>query len=252
MADPLLSGFSATWPAPPVIRTWITQRTADSPSSRYGEGNLALHVGEDPAVVLARRRALVSALGLSRPPQWLNQIHGSDLIEFPFAAAEQPLADGCWSCQSDTPCAVLTADCLPLLLTNRAGDRVAALHVGWRGLVAGVVERGVELFPDPQEALLSWIGPAIGQPSYEVGAEVRGRFCDQDPAAAELFRPSSEGGWLASMEGLVRLRLQRLGVASVHGGGWDTYRDKHFYSYRRQQVTGRFATLIWIDSGGVR
>ncbi len=242
-----MNGFEAKWPAPSSVRTWVTTREGGNSQSPYDGFNLATHVGDEEEQVIVHRQQLQQQTGLQQQPQWLNQVHGTTVIETPFELAEIPMADGCWSTQPQVPCAVLTADCLPILLTNRSGDQVAALHAGWRGLAAGVVAQGVQRFGNSREEMLVWIGPAIAQSSYEVGEEVREIFCQQDARAEGCFTPSPDGRWFASMVDLAKLRLQQIGVEAVYGGEWDTYGDQRFFSYRRDGVTGRFATLIWIE-----
>ncbi len=241
------SGFRAEWPAPAHVQTWVTTRHGGVSEAPYGAFNLATHVGDQEEMVVENRDRLLQQTGFNRQPQWLNQVHGTTVVQLPFEQAMVPMADGCWSATPQIPCAVLTADCLPILITDRNGSQVAALHAGWRGLAAGVIAQGVQRFEVPRDQLLIWIGPAIGQRSYEVGDEVREAFCMQDERAEAFFAPSENGRWLASMEGLARLRLQQLEVEGVYGGGWDTATDPDFYSYRRDGVTGRFATLIWIE-----
>ncbi len=242
-----MTGFEAEWPVPNRIRTWITQCSSEQHHTPYGGGNLATHVGDDALSVAHNRQQLAQQLGLVAEPQWLNQVHGTTVVRLPTVDSIPPEADGSYTTEAGVVCAVLTADCLPILLTNRSGSQVAALHAGWRGLAGGVVEQGIERFEESPEQLLAWIGPAIGQHSYEVGDEVREVFCGMDERAAEHFTPSERGRWYASMEGLLRKRLGQAGVGSIHGGGWDTYRDPRFFSYRRSGITGRFATLIWIQ-----
>lgn len=240
-------GFSAQWPAPASVRSWITTRAGGASVAPYSSLNLATHVGDEQGRVLENRKRLQLQIGLKQSPQWLDQVHGTTVLELPFDLAEPPRADGCWTRQPQTPCAVLTADCLPVLITNRSGTQVAALHAGWRGLLAGVLAQGVQRFDEPRDQLLVWIGPAVGQCSYEVGEEVRELFCQQDERAESCFNPSTNGRWLASMVELAKLRLQQIGVEAVYGGGWDTATDAQFFSYRRDGITGRFATLIWIE-----
>ncbi|MBT3308928.1 MAG: peptidoglycan editing factor PgeF [Gammaproteobacteria bacterium] len=241
------SGFEAEWPAPPSVRTWVTTRSGGVSAPPYESLNLGTHVGDEEAQVVENRNRLQQQLQLAAEPQWLNQVHGTTVVELPFSPAVIPRADGCWTQQPQFPCAVLTADCLPILLTNRRGSQVAALHAGWRGLAAGVVAQGVQRFDDDRDQILAWIGPAIAQPSYEVGEEIREIFCQQDERAEGCFDPSEKGHWLASMVDLAKLRLQQIGVETVYGGGWDTGTDSDFFSYRRDGITGRFATLIWIE-----
>ncbi|MBI5611464.1 MAG: peptidoglycan editing factor PgeF, partial [Gammaproteobacteria bacterium] len=157
-------------------------------------------------------------------------------------------ADGAWSAQPGVVCAVLTADCLPVLLCDRTGTRVAALHAGWRGLAAGVIEQGVRALGVAPDELLAWLGPAIGPRAFEVGAEVRSVFVKHDPAAGVAFAPSRDGRFLADLYALARLRLSALGVARIGGGGFCTVTERErFFSFRRDGSCGRMATLIWLE-----
>lgn len=231
------------WPAPSQVRALVTTRAGGCSSGSYAELNLGDHVG-DVAQTVAANRARLSRL-LPAEPIWLSQVHGNRVVEAD-AAAPGAEADGAWSGRPGTVCAVLTADCLPVLFCDDAGSRVAAAHAGWRGLAGGVLEAAVQALAVPPERLLAWLGPAIGPRRFEVGDEVRARFVDQDPALAEAFRPSPAGRWLADLYGLARGRLKRVGVERIYGGGWCTYDDARFYSYRRDGRTGRFASLVWL------
>lgn len=236
------------WPAPSRVRAASTTRIGGVSGGPWSGLNLGDHVGDEPAAVAANRRLLGEALHLPAAPGWLRQVHGTRVCD---AAA---IADG--ECQeadavfTDVPgrvCAVMTADCLPVLLCTADGSAVAALHAGWRGLAAGVLEAGVARFGDPA-GVLAWLGPAIGPQAFEVGDEVRDAFvsCDTDVAAA--FVASRPGHWLADIFALARLRLRSTGVRRVSGGGLCTYSDpRRFYSFRRNRITGRMASLIWIE-----
>lgn len=227
------------WPAPDGIRALVTTRRS---------GNLATHVGDNPVVVSENRENLQNRIGLHDAPCWLNQVHKSRLVELPEESQMPFEADGSWTSSKGVVCAVLTADCLPVLVTNRSGNMVAAIHAGWRGLVAGIIGQGISKFQDSGDELMAWFGPAIGQHSYEVGDEVRDQFCRQGAEAEEMFIPSENGKWLASITGLAGQQLQRLGISSIYGGDWDTFTDsERFFSYRRDGETGRFATLIWME-----
>lgn len=243
------------WPAPTRVRAAQTQRAGGASAAPYASLNLGDHVGDARAAVYANRVALSAALALPRAPSWLQQVHGTVVVD--AAAVTTPIAaDGSFATGSDAVCAVLTADCLPVLLCTRSGDAVAALHAGWRGLADGVVEAGVRALARPGRDLLAWLGPAIGPEKFEVGAEVRAQFCAHDPAAITAFKPVAAGKWMADIYALARQRLVALGVTGVYGGGWCTQSDPHrFYSYRRDGATGRMATLIWLQpearAGGV-
>lgn len=237
------------WPAPKNIRAAVTTRLGGVSQSPYQSFNLGAHVGDDPIAVRGNRGRLRTALALPAEPLWLKQVHGITVVNAAHAGIE-PEADGGISTQPGVVCAVLTADCLPILLCNRQGTKIAALHAGWRGLVGGVIESGVKAMNEPGNELLAWLGPAIGAAKFEVGSEVRTAFVQHDPQAASAFRVTSNGKYLADIYALASLRLQRAAVAKVYGGGFCTVTDAaRFFSYRRDGVTGRMATLIWIDNG---
>jgi hypothetical protein len=173
-------------------------------------------------------------------------VHGTRIVEAAPVVLE---ADGAWSATTGVVCAVLTADCLPVLLCDRRGSRVAAVHAGWRGLAAGVLEAAVTALAVPAEDLLAWLGPAIGTDAYVVGAEVRAAFLQRERAAVAAFRPARAGTWHADLYALARQRLAGCGVPAVYGGGFCTFRDRErFYSYRRDGRTGRMASLIWLQA----
>ncbi len=232
------------WPAPNIVRAVSTTRRGGVSAPPWHSLNLGHHVGDDIAVVAENRQRLYRAAGLPEPVTWLEQVHGTR-IAIPGEGAV--CADGRFCDRPGQVCAVLTADCLPLLLCNRSGTAVAAVHAGWRGLLAGVIEAALDCFQDDPSAIMAWLGPAIGPNAFEVGAEVMEAFMEEDRRAAECFRPAAESKWLADLYGLARLRLARAGVISVHGGGFCTFTEKgRFFSYRRDGRTGRMATLIWL------
>lgn len=243
--SPAIDFLIPDWPAPANIRALTTLRDGGVSVGPWASLNLAAHVGDDPAAVSENRVRLMRAAQIPAAPCWLEQVHGTRAIDAAdwFPGIE---ADAVWSTQPGQVCVVLTADCLPVLLCDRTGSRVAAVHAGWRGLAAGVIEATLRgMGGDPGE-ILAWLGPAIGPASFEVGAEVQACFVDADPAAAALFRPGRPGRWLADIYGLARLRLAAAGVTAVFGGGWCTLRQpERFYSYRREHTTGRMASLLW-------
>lgn len=240
-------GLAPDWPAPPRVRAYTTTRLDGVSPAPYAGLNLGDHVGDDPQAVAANRAHIVRQLGLPGMPLWLNQVHGIAVVDAAHAAPGCA-ADASFTRESGAVCAVLTADCLPLLLCDKAGSTVAAVHAGWRGLAAGVVETTLAAMQVPPEDLMVWLGPAIGPRAFEVGSEVREAFTSHDPAAAEAFHPSSAGRWLADIYQLARQRLARQGVTAVYGGERCTYtEEQYFYSYRREGVTGRMASLIWIE-----
>jgi len=233
------------WPAPAVVQACSTTRAGGVSVGAWRGLNLAGHVDDDPVAVHENRRRLVAQLGLPGEPPWLEQVHGV-AVRTPRAAAG--CADACFEDRAGRVCAVLTADCLPVLLCNMAGTRVAAAHAGWRGLLAGILEHTIAAFADPADQLLAWLGPAIGPGAFEVGDEVRAAFLAEDPASAAYFAAGRPGHWLADLYGLARQRLTRSGVTRVSGGGLCTFSDaERFFSYRRDGVTGRMASLIWLQ-----
>jgi YfiH family protein len=235
------------WPVPPWVRACTTTRSGGISEGGYASLNLAEHVGDDPVCVTENRRRLFEALHLSAAPLWLRQMHGTTVVD---AATVKPdcEADAAFVTRSGIACAVLTADCLPLLLCDSGGTRVAAVHAGWRGLLGGVIENSVRCLDCPGSRLLAWLGPAIGPGAFEVGDEVRDAFVAEDPQAAVAFRPSPAGRWLADIYELAWQRLARMHVTAVYGGHWCTVNDRErFYSYRRDGVTGRMASLIWLE-----
>lgn len=234
------------WPAPPGVRALQTTRMGGVSRGPYESLNLGDHVGDDPADVAANRARLAGLL--PGEPLWLKQVHGVAVAD---ASADRPgaEADAAIARQGGRVCVVMTADCLPLLLCDRAGTVVAAVHAGWRGLAAGVVEAAVAAMGRPGSELLAWLGPAIGPEAFEVGEEVRADFMAHDPGAAEAFVARGGGKWLADIWLLARQRLNSLGIDSVWGGGQCTVSDRgRFFSYRRDGVTGRMGTFVWLDS----
>lgn len=241
------------WQAPAVVRALSTTRAGGVSRGGYASLNLAEHVGDQPAAVQQNRALLRTRAELPAEPMWLNQVHGTTVCTLDKSLACPPEADAAVSVQAGLVCAVMTADCLPILLCDRAGTVVAAVHAGWRGLAAGVVEAAVAQMARPSSQLMAWIGPAIGPEHFEVGGEVRDGFCDANAQAASAFQPSPAGRWLADLPALARQRLAGLGLWRVSGGGFCTYSDAgRFFSYRREGMTGRMATLIWLEPTSLR
>lgn len=237
------------WPAPGNVRSLITTREGGVSRAPFDGFNLATHVGDDARAVASNRVLLTRHCGAQ--PVWLEQVHGTAVVELEKSSVspEVPVADASVSRSPGLACAVLTADCLPVLLCDRAGTVVAAAHAGWRGLAAGVLEATVVRMQVKPRDLLGWLGPAIGPQAFEVGDEVRALFVASDPVAADAFVATGKPGkWLADLFMLARQSLLRAGVGWVGGGGICTFiGHRRFYSYRREGVTGRFASLIWLD-----
>ncbi len=233
------------WPAPEGVRALTTTRQGGVSQAPYDTLNLGDHVGDDPRAVAENRRRLREQLSLPAEPRWLSQVHGCAVAD---AAGEGACeADAAIATAPGQVCAVLTADCLPVLFCDRTGTRVAAAHAGWRGLADGVLEATLVRLGVAPDEVLAWMGPAIGPAAFEVGDEVREAFIAHDPGAGEAFTSAPGGKWLADLYTLARRRLGAAGVKVVYGGGLCTYSDaERFYSYRRDGVSGRIASLIWI------
>jgi YfiH family protein len=246
------------WPAPVSIKSAITSCAGGISEAPYQSMNLAAHVGDKPEHVAANRERLQTRLALSAAPQWLEQIHGTKIIE---ASADGLVrtADGSFTHKKGVVCAVMTADCLPILICNKAGTQVAAVHAGWRGLAAGILQPALATFADKSEDLLVYLGPAISQTHFEVGIDVLEGFFElaETESEAQLLAAAFVAGkrpmrFHADLYALARVFLSRAGVTGVYGGEACTFGDMEgddyrFYSYRRQKQTGRMASLIWID-----
>lgn len=231
------------WPAPANVRAIVTTRSGGISSGPFADFNLADHVGDDPVAVAENRRRLRA--WLPAEPLWLQQVHGARCIDAALATPGIE-ADASFTRQPGVVCAVLTADCLPVLFCDEAGSVVAAAHAGWRGLAAGVLEATVQAMAVAPDHLLAWLGPAIGPASFEVGDEVVSAFTAQQPAAAVAFRAQGNGRWLCDLYHLARLRLRALGLCRITSAEFDTFRDaQRFFSYRREYITGRMASLVW-------
>lgn len=233
------------WPAAKHVRALQTTRLGGVSRPPYASLNLGNHVGDAPLDV-ARNRVLLNTL-LPSEPVWLEQIHGT-LVANADSAGCLPQADACISTHHCAVCVVMTADCLPVLLCDQQGSVVGAVHAGWKGLAAGVIEATVQAMNVPPQNLLAWLGPAISQGAFEVGAEVREVFIAADKQAVGAFVAGQNGKWLADIYALARLRLNSLGLTQIFGGGYCTYREaEKFFSYRREGVTGRMGTFIWLE-----
>lgn len=235
------------WPAPETVRAVSTLRTGGASFAPYASFNLGDHVGDDPAMVATNRAALAAESGAGAI-QWLQQVHGTEVL---VATGDMtPEADASWTTQPDLACSVMTADCLPVLFCDRAGTTVAAAHAGWRGLCSGVLEATVAAMGRDPAELLAWLGPAIGPEAFEVGPEVRAAFLERDREAEPCFKPSRglSGAYLADLYALAHRRLNHAGVTGIYGGDFCTFTEgDRFFSYRRDGQTGRMASLIWLN-----
>jgi hypothetical protein len=233
------------WAAPARVKAWTTTRRGGVSLGPWRSLNLGDTSGDGAGSVAENRRRL--AEWLPAEPLWLRQVHGGRVIPYPGSVADSPEADAVVCSRPGEVCAVLTADCLPVLFADLDGQQVAAAHAGWRGLAAGVLENTVRAMSAAPERIAAWLGPAICQDHYEVGSEVRAAFVKQEAAAAAAFVPHRDR-WLASLDLLARLKLKRAGLTQVSSAGLCTACDpQRFFSHRRDAVAGRMATVIWIQ-----
>ena len=250
--------ITPNWPVPTHVKAASTTRAGGVSQSAYDSLNLGAHVGDELQSVLANRRIVKESLNLPSEPIWLEQVHSTVVAD---ADSPQPelTADASVSHQVGKVCVVMTADCLPVLMTNQSGSVIGAAHAGWRGLNDGVLETTLDEMAVASQEVMIWLGPAIGPKHFEVGEEVREAFVSQHKQATEAFNASqNENKWYADIYQLARIRLVAMGVSAKHiyGGGYCTYSDKKsdiegdsekFFSYRRQATTGRMASLIWLS-----
>lgn len=254
-----LSLIVPVWRAPSNVLALATTRLGGESLPPYASLNLGGHVNDEAVAVRENRLRLAKTLPGDAHIAWLSQVHGTSVVEARQCQGA-PEADAQWSREPGLACAVLTADCLPVLFCNSGGDVVAAAHAGWRGLQAGVLEATVAAMAvDPGE-VLAWLGPAIGPTAFEVGTDVRDAFLgaagpglSSGTAACFQPRPDQTDKWFADLYGLARIRLQAMGVHRVSGGDWCTHGDpRRFFSHRRDGPTGRMASLIMLRQGSRR
>ena len=238
--------LDADWPAPPGVRALTTLRHGLGVSRPpFDAFNLGSRCGDEPDAVAENRRQLETGLGLPSSPRWLRQVHGIDVAIEP--GFDEPEADAAVTSTPGTVLAILTADCLPVVLAAQGGREVGAAHAGWRGLCAGVLEATVAAMRTPPHQLVAWLGPAAGADAYEIGEEVFEAFIRHDARARMAFLPTRPGHWKVDLYMLARQRLLDAGVTDVHGGGLCTISDPaRFFSHRRDGRGGRIATLAWI------
>ncbi|MFZ3018552.1 MAG: peptidoglycan editing factor PgeF [Gallionella sp.] len=233
------------WPAPANVKALQSTRYGGVSAAPYDSFNLGGHVGDAPLTV-ARNRMLLNTL-LPSEPVWLEQVHGTAVANADMAGCRVQ-ADACIARHRGSVCVVMTADCLPVLLCDEQGMGVGAAHAGWKGLATGVIEATVREMAVEPHKLMAWLGPAIGPDAFEVGDEVRAAFVAADPSAAAAFVRGQPSKWFADIYSLARLRLNALGVTRIYGGDRCTYREhEQFFSYRREGVTGRMGSFIWLE-----
>ncbi len=242
--------LAADWPAPPGVSALTTLRAPAGVSSEpFAHFNLGDRCGDVPAAVAANRALLTHSLGLPEAPRWLHQVHGTAVVRFAREPPPAPVeADAAVTSEAGIVLAVLTADCLPVVLAARDGSEVAVAHAGWRGLAHGVLEATVQAMRTPPDELIAWLGPAAGASRYEIGTEVYRAFVDVHEEAAAAFVATRPGHWNIDLFALARRGLGAAGIDAIHGGDACTIGDpSRFFSYRRDGATGRMATIAWVS-----
>ncbi|MFA0077102.1 peptidoglycan editing factor PgeF [Vibrio artabrorum] len=239
------------WNAPKNVKAFASTRFEGCSTGAYQGLNLGTHVGDDASLVENNRAWLKQHANMPVAPVWLNQTHSTDVVTVLEPTADILDADGVFTTAKGVVCSAMTADCLPVILTDSQGSQVAAVHAGWRGLAGGILENAIANFSnlDSENQVMAWLGPAIGQEAFEVGDDVLAAFVDADPQAKSAFRAKTEPGkWLANMSQLATQRLNKAGVTLVTDSNLCTFTDADaFYSYRRDGITGRQATFIWLE-----
>ncbi|BFM49425.1 peptidoglycan editing factor PgeF [Marinomonas sp. THO17] len=238
--------ITPNWPVPASIKAYVSTRHGGNSAAPYLSLNLGNHVGDDVALVARNRQIFAEQISMPDTVIWLNQVHGTNVVKLPLTDVVES-ADAAFSCQVEQVCAVLTADCLPVFLCDPQAQEVAVVHAGWRGLCEGVIESCLKYFSSPHR-IIAWLGPAIGPQAFEVGQDVYNAFCEKDSLAKTAFRQGENGKWLADIYLLAKQRLSAYGVLQVYGGDYCTFSDEEeFFSYRRDGVTGRMASVIWFE-----
>ncbi len=249
-----MNGLPLDWPQPAGVKAFISTRVGGCSLPPYTSNNVGLHVGDDPLAVEKNRAQLCRNLGLLKTPQWLEQIHGVKVVNAKADGAVRT-ADGSYSNQPGQACLVMTADCLPILMCDKKGSQVAALHCGWRSLAKGICARGLQKFSGNPGDLIAYLGPAIAQPNFEVGVDVLEAFFKaarshehREQMSAAFISAHRPLHFFADIYALARAELNALGVTAIYGGGYCTYAEaERFYSFRRDKTTGRMASLIWLE-----
>jgi YfiH family protein len=235
----------ANWDAPEGVVAGTTLRYGGVSTGSFSTLNLGAYADDEPNAVSENRERFRSICQLPSAPRWLKQVHGSNVIVDPPAGGT-PEADAAITRQPDVVCAVLTADCLPVIFTAADGTELAVAHAGWRGLAGGVLEATVGAMSTDPANTLAWLGPAISQTAFEVGGEVRDQFLEHDADAAGCFAENERGRWQADLYGLARMRLSRAGIVQVSGGEYCTFTEpERFFSYRRDGACGRMASFVF-------
>jgi polyphenol oxidase len=244
-----LAVLTPEWRVPRAVHAAFTLRAGGVSAPPFDSLNVGAHVGDDPAAVTENRRRVRERLALPAEPDWIEQVHGTQVIDLDVTgAASRPPADAVLTRTRGKVCAVQVADCMPVLFAARDASAVAVAHAGWRGLAAGVLEQTVASLGLPPAGLIAWLGPAISARHFEVGGEVRAAFLAHDPDAKAAFVANVRGRWQCDLATLARRRLAAFGIAEISGGEWCTFADPtRFFSFRRDGRCGRMAALVWLE-----
>lgn len=241
-----MNHITAQWPAPTNIRAVTTTRFGGVSQAGFSTFNLAAHVGDNPQHVMANRQALRETLHLPNEPIWLEQTHSTRCVNVDIPGFDRN-ADAAITRQSQQVLAIMTADCLPILLCDQQGTEIAAIHAGWRGLAQGILDNTLAQMQASREQCLAWIGPAICGQCYATGAEVLDQFTERYPFAPQAF-VQKEQQWYADLPKMATLILENFGIHAVFPSQLCTFEsNSQFYSYRRTAQTGRIVTLIWLQ-----
>lgn len=237
-----LTFITPNWPAPKNIKALCTTINGGVSQGNYATLNLADHVKDNPQHVTKNRTILESQLNLSLNNSWLSQTHSNKWLSMPSTKNNE--ADASYTKQTKTPCSVLTADCVPILFCNQQGDFVAAVHAGWQGVFNGITKKIKDYYPNTNE-LMAWIGPCIKQNAMEVSDDFYNDFIKQDAHFKNAFVKKDK--WHFDMVAATKMQLQAVGITAIYGGDYCTYSDEQFFSYRQNNITGRIASMVWID-----
>ncbi len=248
------------WPAPTNIRAFTTTRIGGVSSTPFDSLNLGSRTGDDLNNIVENRRHIISAENIPSEPYWLNQTHSTNVLDISeiqlqpatglIDNSERFEADGSYTRQANQVSVVLTADCMPVLFCSIKGNQVAAAHAGWRGLCHGILEETAKKFYCKASDIIVWLGPAIGATKFEVGDEVKKQFEAYDANARQAFKliDAKKQKYLANLYMIAKQRLNSIGIKQIYGGNYCTYTERDlFYSYRRENKTGRMATMIWFE-----
>ncbi|MBF0751352.1 MULTISPECIES: peptidoglycan editing factor PgeF [unclassified Pasteurella] len=237
------------WQAPSNIHAFTTTRAGGVSQAPFASFNLGDHVGDEKSAVKTNRTLLVESFHLPHSPLFLTQTHSTNVIQLPYSGNNFD-ADSVYTNQPNQVCAVMTADCLPVLFTTKQGNEVAAAHAGWRGLCDGILEETVKYFHTEPQNIIAWLGPAIGPKAFQVEKDVIEQFMKFDPHAENAFQPdpNQRGKYFGNLYQIAIQRLNKLGIVEISGGEHCTFYEKElFFSYRREGKTGRMASVIWFE-----